>query len=84
MAAEEKRAIIDKVKSGREKGQYKFVLRALNGEVIARSHPEAYTQLHSAVDTLKEHFKDFVIYEKTKLGLLRRGNYPPQEEQNNY
>jgi uncharacterized protein YegP (UPF0339 family) len=84
MAAEEKRAIIDKVKSGREKGQYKFILRAKNGESVAKSHPEAYTQLHSAVDTLKEHFKDFVIYEKTKEGLRRLGNYPKQEEQNNY
>ena len=77
---EEKRAIIDKVKSGKQKGQYKFVLMALNGEVIARSHPESYNQLQGAIKTLENHFRDFVIYEKTPNGLNRLGNYPNQEE----
>ena len=77
---EEKRAIIDKVKSGKQKGQFKFVLTALNGEVVARSHPESYKQLQSAVKTLENCFHEYVIYEKTSSGLNKLGNYQNQEE----
>lgn len=77
---EEKRAIIDKVKSGKAKGQFKFVLKALNGEVIAKSHPESYKRIQGAIKTIENHFKDFVIYEKTATGLKRLGNIPNQEE----
>jgi len=78
---EERRAIIDRVKSGKQKGQFKFVLKALNGEVIARSHPESYTRLQSAVDTLENNFRDYVIYEKLPGGQLRKlGNFTKQED----
>jgi uncharacterized protein YegP (UPF0339 family) len=63
-----KTAVIQKVTRGRQKGQFKFVLFASNGEPIADSHPETYTQKHSAMETLRANFSDFVIVDQTKEG----------------
>ncbi len=56
-----KRAIIKKVSKGRNKGQFRFVLKASNGEIVAQSHPETYERLQSCLDTLNNNFPDFDI-----------------------
>lgn len=59
-----KTAIIKTVSKGKHKGQFRFVLKAANGEVVATSGTESYTQKHSCIETLATHFKDFAIVEK--------------------
>jgi uncharacterized protein YegP (UPF0339 family) len=59
-----KRAIIKKVSKGRQKGEYRFLLIAENGEIIATS--ETYTAKHNVVDVIKAHFPEFTIVDKTK------------------
>jgi uncharacterized protein YegP (UPF0339 family) len=60
-----KKALIKKVSKGKLKGQYRFVLKAENGETVAVSSPESYTQKHSALETLEANFPDFKIIDKT-------------------
>ena len=61
-----KKAFIKTVSKGKQKGQFRFVLKASNGETIAVSSPESYTQKHSAIETLTANFPDFQIVDKTK------------------
>lgn len=58
------KAIVKTVSHGKQKGQFRFVLKASNGEVIAVS--ETYTQKHNALDIIKEYFPNFEIVDKTK------------------
>lgn len=60
------RAVLKKVTKGKNKGQYRFILYSTNGEVIAQSHPETYTQKHSAKDTIRNNFPNFALVDKTK------------------
>lgn len=61
-----KKAVIKQVTHGKNKGQFRFILYAANGEPIADSHPETYTQIHSAIDTITNNFPSFVIDDQTK------------------
>lgn len=56
-------AIVKKVSKGKLKGQFRFVLKAKNGEIIATSGTESYTQKHNCISVLKEHFPNFKIIE---------------------
>jgi len=46
-------------------GQFRFTLHAINGEMIAQSWKETYTQKHSCITTLKTNFPDFKIIDET-------------------
>lgn len=58
------KAIIKKVKQGKMKGQFRFVLKGRNGETIAVS--ETYTQKHNVTKLLKKYFTLFEIVDETK------------------
>jgi uncharacterized protein YegP (UPF0339 family) len=60
-----KKAIIKRVAKGKHKGEFIFILKAANGETVGHSHPESYTEKHSASDTLKSCFPDFEIVDKS-------------------
>ena len=60
-----KKAKITTVKKGPRMGQFKFQLIAANGEPIAQSYPESYTQKHNAIEVLEKNFPDFVIEDTT-------------------
>lgn len=62
-----KKALIKKVSKGKKKGEFRFVLLAKNGEPIAQSFPETYTQKHNCISTLENHFPDFEILDLTKM-----------------
>lgn len=57
------KAIIKLVPSGKLKGQFRFVLKAANGETIATS--ETYTQKHNVTEVLVEYFPNFEVVDKT-------------------
>lgn len=61
-----RKAKIKRIAKGKKKGEFRFVLYAINGEVIANSHPESYTQKHSCIATLKNNFPNFEIEDTTK------------------
>jgi hypothetical protein len=54
------------VKTGKRKGEFRFVLKASNGEVIATSGTESYTQKHNLIEILTKHFINFAIEDLTK------------------
>lgn len=56
-----KQAIIKKVTNGKNKGQWRFVLWAANGKVIAVSGTETYHNLQDCKDTCTHNFPDFKI-----------------------
>ena len=56
-----KKAIIKKVTKGKRKGEYRFILKAENGEIVATSGTESYTQKHSCIETIKSCFPNFEI-----------------------
>lgn len=58
------KAIIKTVTRGKLKGQFRFILKAKNGEIIATS--ETYTQKHNVKDLLAKHFPNFEIVDVTK------------------
>jgi uncharacterized protein YegP (UPF0339 family) len=60
------KAIIKIVSKGKQKGQFRFNLIADNGQTIATSGTENYTQKHSCIETLKTSFPNFEIVDKTK------------------
>lgn len=60
-----KKAHIQKVTKGKNAGQYKFILKARNGEVIAVSHPETYRMKIKCKQTLRRCFPDFEIVDKS-------------------
>src|SRR5688572_7173005 len=60
-----KKAVIKKVTHGKLKGQFRFLLVAENGEVVAVSHPETYTQKHSLLETLATNFPNFTVEDTT-------------------
>lgn len=59
-----KKAVIKIVLKGKYKGQFRFILKSKNGEIIATS--ELYTQKQSCIKTLKNHFSEFKIEDGTK------------------
>lgn len=61
-----KKARIILVTKGKNVGQFRFKLYGINGEPVANSHPETYTQKHSCIETLQNNFPDFVIIDTTK------------------
>ncbi len=61
-----KRAVIKTVTRGKHVGEFKFTLYAENGEAIAQSYPESYTQKHSLLETLQSNFPDFPVDDTTK------------------
>ena len=60
-----KKAEIVLVKAGRRKGEFRFRLKAKNGEIIATSGSESYKQKQSCIKTLSEHFPEFAIFDLT-------------------
>jgi len=54
------KAIIKRVKSGKLKGQFRYILVANNGEPIADAR-ETYTKKHNVIKLLKKYFSDFII-----------------------
>ena len=57
-----KTATIKRITHGKLKGQFRFILKAENGEIIATS--ESYTQKHSCKETLESNFPNFKILDK--------------------
>jgi uncharacterized protein YegP (UPF0339 family) len=57
------KAIIKKVSHGKLKGQFRFVLKGSNGEIIAVG--ETYTQKHNCIETLQNYFSNFEVVDKT-------------------
>lgn len=57
------KAVIKKVTHGKRKGQFRFVLKATNGEIIATS--ETYTQKHNVIEVLNSYFCEFEILDTT-------------------
>lgn len=55
------KAYILKVTKGKNAGQFRFVLKASNGEIVAVSHPETYTSKKMAEKTIKNCFPNFKI-----------------------
>jgi uncharacterized protein YegP (UPF0339 family) len=55
------KALIKTVKQGKLKGQFRFVLKGKNGEIIATS--ETYTQKHNVKKVLNKYFSLFKIEE---------------------
>lgn len=58
------KAIIKTISHGKMKGQFRFVLKGKNGEIIATS--ESYTQKHNVIELLEIYFPAFIIDDKTK------------------
>lgn len=61
-----KKALIKRVSKGKRKGEFRFILVAANGEPIAQSFPESYTQKHNCISVLEKHFPEFTIEDLTK------------------
>lgn len=59
------KAYIKNVWQGRNKGQFRFVLKAKNGETVAISHPETYKSKSMAIQTLTRCFPQFEIVDAT-------------------
>jgi hypothetical protein len=59
-----KKMIIKTVSKGPRKGQFRFLLKGANGEVIAQG--ETYTVKHNIVSLHKDHFPDFELVDKSK------------------
>ena len=59
-------ATIKQVKKGKQKGQFRFVLKGSNGKVVGTSGTENYTQKHSCIETLNEDFEQYKIIDSTK------------------
>ncbi len=57
------KAILKKVSHGKQKGQFRFVLKGANGEIIATS--ETYTQKHNVTEILQVAFPNFEVVDKT-------------------
>lgn len=55
------KAEIIKITRGKNKGQFRFILKAKNGEIVAHSHPETYTSIQMCKKTLKKYFPNFEI-----------------------
>lgn len=60
-----RKAIIKLVVKGNRAGDYRFVLIGDNGESVAHSGTETYTQKHNAISCIKEYFPSFEIVDKT-------------------
>lgn len=58
------KAVIKRVTHGKQKGQFRFILKAGNNEPIA--HGETYTQKHNVKELLEKYFPLFTIEDKTK------------------
>ena len=58
-------AIIKRVSRGKKKGEFRFVLKGDNGEIIGSSGSESYTQKHNCVDVLEKYFPKFDIVDLT-------------------
>lgn len=56
--------VIKTVSHGKKKGEFRFVLKGDNYEVIAVS--ETYTQKHNISELHKKYFSDFELVDKTK------------------
>ena len=56
--------IIKKIRAGKRKGQFRFILKADNGENLSPN--ESYTRLHNVKKTLSRYFPDFKIIDETK------------------
>lgn len=62
-----KKAIIKKVRKGKAKGQFIFVLKSTNGQVVANSLPETYHNKQDAEDTITNNFPEFVIVDESEI-----------------
>jgi uncharacterized protein YegP (UPF0339 family) len=57
------KAIIKKVKKGKRKGEFKFLLIADNGENLSQN--ETYTQKHNVEEVLRKYFPNFEIVDES-------------------
>ncbi len=55
---------IKKIKTGKNAGQFRFVLKGDNGENL--SPKENYTQKHNVTEVLKKYFPGFEIVDETR------------------
>jgi len=58
------KAIIKVVTRGKNKGQFRFILKADNGENL--SPQETYTQKHNVKKILEKYFPNFTVVDNTK------------------
>lgn len=58
------KAIIKKVSKGKEKGQFRFVLKGDNGKNL--SPQDAYHNKQDLLDTLNKYFPNFQIIDNVK------------------
>lgn len=59
------KVIITRVTHGKRKGEFRFKLVGKNGEVVATSGTETYTQKHNVIEVLEVYFFNFPIVDKT-------------------
>lgn len=81
------KALIKKVSKGKQKGQFRFVLIGKNGQVIATSGTENYTQKHSCIETLEANFPQFKIVDTTvkqKSVTVKEAFTPPKIKLDHY
>jgi hypothetical protein len=55
--------IIKRVTHGKKKGEFRFILKGTNGEVIG--HGETYTQKHNIVELHTTYFSNFELIDKS-------------------
>lgn len=55
------KAIVRKIKSGRNKNQFRFNLHGGNGKIICTSGSESYHNLQDAIGTIEKYFPNFTI-----------------------
>jgi hypothetical protein len=53
------KAIIKRVKRGKNKGQFRFILKGDNGENLSQN--ETYTQKHNVWEVLNKYFPEFNV-----------------------
>lgn len=59
------KAIIKKIKKGRNKGQFRFVLKADNGENLSQN--EAYHNKGDILSVIAKYFGNFQVVDETKI-----------------
>jgi uncharacterized protein YegP (UPF0339 family) len=60
------KAYIKKVSKGKQKGRYRFVLKAGNGEVVGTSGTQSYSSKQGCKQTLIDCFGQYEIIDTTK------------------
>lgn len=72
------KAKIKQVTHGKQKGQFRFVLKGDNGEIVG--HGETYTSKSECLQTLNKYFPNFQIVDETKPQKKRVEDFQPYSD----